>query len=371
MRCFASVAVFFVADIAFRRGFMKKNFFYGIDVFKLLCAVLIVCIHTAPLESLSTRANSLLVNCFCRVAVPFFFVSSGFLVFKKVQIGQNFGFSPIWKYVKKILWLYLFWSAVYFPFTAARIYRNRGTGAALSIFLDWLKNMVFSAGYGFLWYLPATAAAVLAVGFLLKKRVSINAVLAIGFCLYLVGLCGQSYFGLVRQIPHSPELSAAVKSVYDFIGTTRNGIFEGFVFIALGAKLSQKENFGTLKKSAAGLALSLILLCGEFALVSKMRWRLEFDMYLMLLPCAWFMLKTALCFRPNLPEKLLRLCRPYSSLIYFTHMLFIDGYCLFTRAEYTDSFLMFAIGLLPALLVSTAVILLSGKKHFSFLKKIY
>ena len=144
-----------------------------------------------------------------------------------------------------------------------------------------------------------------------------------------------------------------------------------FVFIALGAKLSQKENFGTLKKSAAGLALSLILLCGEFALVSKMRWRLEFDMYLMLLPCAWFMLKTALCFRPNLPEKLLRLCRPYCSLIYFTHMLFIDGYCLFTRAEYTDSFLMFAIGLLPALLVSTAVILLSGKKHFSFLKKIY
>ena len=350
---------------------MKKNYFYGMDVFKLLCAVLIVSIHTAPLESLSTRANSLLVNCFCRVAVPFFFVSSGFLVFKKVQIGQNFGFSPIWKYVKKILWLYLFWSAVYFPFTAARIYRNRGTGAALSIFLDWLKNMVFSAGYGFLWYLPATAAAVLAVGFLLKKRVSINAVLAIGFCLYLVGLCGQSYFGLVRQIPHSPELSAAVKSVYDFIGTTRNGIFEGFVFIALGAKLSQKENFGTLKKSAAGLALSLILLCGEFALVSKMRWRLEFDMYLMLLPCAWFMLKTALCFRPNLPEKLLRLCRPYSSLIYFTHMLFIDGYCLFTRAEYTDSFLMFAIGLLPALLVSTAVILLSGKKHFSFLKKIY
>ena len=81
--------------------------------------------------------------------------------------------------------------------------------------------------------------------------------------------------------------------------------------------------------------------------------------------------ETALCFRPNLPEKLLRLCRPYSSLIYFTHMLFIDGYCLFTRAEYTDSFLMFAIGLLPALLVSTAVILLSGKKHFSFLKKIY
>ena len=108
MRCFASVAVFFVADIAFRRGFMKKNYFYGMDVFKLLCAVLIVCIHTAPLESLSTRANSLLVNCFCRVAVPFFFVSSGFLVFKKVQIGQNFGFSPIWKYVKKTVWLYLF-----------------------------------------------------------------------------------------------------------------------------------------------------------------------------------------------------------------------------------------------------------------------
>ncbi len=365
MRCFASVAVFFCCRYCFSEGLYEKRIFYGIDVLSSFAP----CLSSAytPPPRIAEHSGKFPA---CQLLLqgwpcPFSLCRRAF-GFQKVQIGQNFGFFSHMEIRQKNTLALSFWSAVYFPFTAARIYRNRGTGAALSIFLDWLKNMVFRRGTVFV-VSPATAAAVLAVGFCLK-RVSINAVLAIGFCLYLVGLCGQSYFGLVRQIPHSPELSAAVKSVYDFIGTTRNGIFEGFVFIALGAKLFKRE-LRNLKKSAAGLALSLILLCGEFALVSKMRWRLEFDMYLMLLPCAWFMLKTALCFRPFAGKAAAPLPPVQLAYIFHPHALHRRLLPFHPGRVYRFAFLMFAIGLLPALLVSTAVILLSGKKHFFVLKK--
>ena len=50
--------------------------FNSIDVFKLICALLIVCIHTDPLENYNILANYILVDIFARIAVPFFFVAS-------------------------------------------------------------------------------------------------------------------------------------------------------------------------------------------------------------------------------------------------------------------------------------------------------
>ena len=45
----------------------------AIDACKLIAALFVVGIHTAPLDSLSESANFTLFECFSRFAVPFYF----------------------------------------------------------------------------------------------------------------------------------------------------------------------------------------------------------------------------------------------------------------------------------------------------------
>lgn len=348
---------------------MEKRHYYSVDIVKTVCAVFIIFIHTEPLSSVNGQLNSLLVNCVCRIAVPFFFISSGFFLFSKCGV-KNPDMTAVKGYVKRILFLYLIWSAVYFPFTALKILYPENGETAFSVFAGWLKNMIFSAGYGFLWYLPATVVAAALTAAFLKSGMGINKIIFIALALYCVGLCGQSYYGLVRLIPFPEGFLNAVKSVYDIFGTTRNGIFEGFIFIVLGARLSESENAGRFKNNMLLFAAFMLLLTAEFVFVGKMKWHLEYDMYLFLIPAAYFLFRSAISFDKPLASKHLRLLRPYSSLFYFVHMLPIELYCIFTKRPYTNSVLMFFIAFIPTVIISTLIIFVSEKKHFGFLKKI-
>ena len=62
----------------------------GIDLVKFICSYLVVIIHTAPLSSYFMTYGDLLhiyiIQYFCRLAVPFFFVASGFLLFRKTDL---------------------------------------------------------------------------------------------------------------------------------------------------------------------------------------------------------------------------------------------------------------------------------------------
>ncbi len=349
---------------------MERKYYPAIDIVKIVCAILIVFIHTSPLGTVNGTLNSLLVNYISRIAVPFFFISSGFLLFKKTDVKDP-DFAVIKKYLKRILILYLFWSAVYFPFTALQMYWSRPSGQALAVFANWAKNMVFSAGFGFLWYLPATLVAVAVVSFLLKRGLKINTVIFIGAILYCIGLCGQSYFGLVSAIPLPDGLKNVIKAFYDFTVTTRNGVFEGVIFIALGAKLSQEEKNGSFGLSAAGFAISEIFLLAEFWFTSKMGWQLEYDMYIFLVPAAYFLMKAVLCLDPKISREKIRFLRPYSTLIYFTHMIPAEIINIALNGKVTNSPLLFLTVFIITLVLSTAIVLLSRTKRFGILKNIY
>lgn len=52
----------------------------SIDLFKFLFAVVVVMIHTTPFKNASETFSYYFSNTFCNLAVPFFFVASGFFV---------------------------------------------------------------------------------------------------------------------------------------------------------------------------------------------------------------------------------------------------------------------------------------------------
>lgn len=62
-------------------GYMKSSNHTFIDIFKFIAALLVVAIHTTPLEDISAKGNFYFENMLCRIAVPFFFAASGFFFF--------------------------------------------------------------------------------------------------------------------------------------------------------------------------------------------------------------------------------------------------------------------------------------------------
>ena len=60
-----------------------KKSYTGIDGFRFLAAFFIIAIHTSPLSSFSETGDFVLTRVFARVAVPFFFMTSGFFLISR------------------------------------------------------------------------------------------------------------------------------------------------------------------------------------------------------------------------------------------------------------------------------------------------
>ena len=79
--------------------------FNGIDIVKFICAFLVCVIHIPPFQTDLFGLNHLnfwLQNYLCRIAVPFYFTASGFLLFRKTEFN-NLNQNRIKKYCAKIL----------------------------------------------------------------------------------------------------------------------------------------------------------------------------------------------------------------------------------------------------------------------------
>lgn len=61
----------------------KYKNYTGIDFFRLIAAILIITIHTSPLASFSATGDFILTRIVARVAVPFFFMTSGFFLISR------------------------------------------------------------------------------------------------------------------------------------------------------------------------------------------------------------------------------------------------------------------------------------------------
>lgn len=73
-----------------------------LDGFRVISALLVVSIHTSPLESISPDADWLLTRVIARIAVPFFFMSTGYFPgksWKTAGYGKDCGsfVSFIWR----------------------------------------------------------------------------------------------------------------------------------------------------------------------------------------------------------------------------------------------------------------------------------
>lgn len=145
-------------------------------------------------------------------------------------------------------------------------------------------------------------------------RVALQLALASG--LYLIGLLGDSYYGVVEALP---ALWRAYDSLFELFDYTRNGLFFAPIFLMLGGLMAERKRLLPKAQAIAGFAVSLLLMSAKAMLLRKSGFPRHDSMYVFLPPCAFFLFQFALHFR----VRKVRSLRTASLLIYLVHPMMI------------------------------------------------
>lgn len=236
--------------------------FNGIDIVKFICAFLVCIIHIPPFQTDLFGLNHLnfwLQNYLCRIAVPFYFTASGFLLFRKTEFN-NLNQNIIKKYCFKILRLLGTWTF-----------------------------LLFVGGSGQLWYLGALVLAVIILSVLIKKETPMRWIVLISVILFLVGLLGDSYYGFIEPLKSYFIPKLFVVGYETVFSTTRNGVFFGLIFVLIGALFAQKRIVINNIFAIVGLIISFIIMFFEVYLLRHYSHPKDYNMVLSLLPVIFFL----------------------------------------------------------------------------------
>lgn len=275
----------------------------ALDLFRLAAALLVICIHTSPLESVSTDGDFFLTRILARIAVPFFFMTTGYFA----------DFSDLRKLRRPLLKtaaLYGLSIVLYIPFGVYSGYFNKfSLGAAL-------RMLIFDGMFYHLWYFPAVIVGLLIV-FALKK-LSAGKALVIALVLYVFGLLGDSYYALgARALP----LRVLYNVLFGLFTYSRNGLFFAPIFLLLGSLLHRKgsNNAAENIENLGGLAISFTLMTAEGLLLNGLKIPRHDSMYVFLLPTAFFLFRLLL----SVNIRAFPLVRQASAWTYIVHPIVI------------------------------------------------
>lgn len=300
-------------------AYKKRRGNAAFDWFRLVSAFWIVAIHTGPFSGINGEVDDYLTYCIGRIGVPFFLMMTGYFVLSGTGAPGNArpeeGKRKISQTLKKLGILYLAATVLYLPLTWYAGNLPRTVGEAL-------RWAVFDGTFYHLWYLPgAMLGVVLTAGLL--RHLKPQAAGLVAFCLYLLGLLGDSWYGLVRQ---NPVLAAFYNGVFSVCSYTRNGIFLMPVFLWMGAIQGRRRMRWSRRKSWMGFGISLAAMLAEGGITRHLGYQRHNSMYLFLPLVMYFLFDILIAGRDGRKSALAvpgRRLRKIAMYIYLLHPLCI------------------------------------------------
>ena len=352
------------------QDFANKQYVYpSLDLMKFICSVLVVMIHITPFGEYEFL-NFVIHNYVARIAVPYFFVTSGFLLFRKTS-NDDFNINYTFKYVLRLLRMYLIWSVVYF-YLNYRIIINDERGSLHGI-LIYIRDFIFVGSYGGLWYLNATIFSVTLISILIKKKCSLRLIILLAGILYILGLFDQSWFGLITPLRQIPEFWFGLRLLQKVIVTTRNGLFEGFLFVGFGMMFAFNLIKITRKKALWGFIISMLFMFIETIVVRHFNLAKQQDMYLFLVPVTFFLFDLVLHMEIK-ERKIYSILRVLSVLIFYIHVwiIFIVNESFdYLNIDVNSTTLKFILVIFLSILVSCGILKISRMKQFWWFQYLY
>lgn len=241
-----------------------------LDKFRILASILIVAIHTYPLSTINENLDFVFTHIFCRIGVPIFLMITGYFILPKAIQDKK----SLMKYTKKIAKIYLLCMILYLP---VNIYAGKLKGIN---FIGILKSIFIDGTFYHLWYFPALILGIWITYFIIKHIKNKNGLILVSI-LYVIGLFGDSYFGIAEKWTVTKTFYDAIFNIFDY---TRNGLFYVPIFLYLGYimkninwKISKRDNI-------IFILVSLVLMILEGMILHHFNLQRHDSMYFMLIP---------------------------------------------------------------------------------------
>ena len=323
---------------------MEKKEYYGIDLFKFIMSFCVIAIHTSLLNEQSHVFYSLII----RMAVPFFFLSTGFLLSNKLNDSNEYNLNIIKNQITKFLKKYLLWSFIYLPLT---IYGTIRYKYLFSIIITKFLFMGEEYNSWQLWYLLSSVYAFVFLFFCFKKNINSKKMFSIIFFIIIL----KSLFDYYEVNYENFNMIFIVKVIRKTIRNFR--IFNGIIFIPIGTKL--KKIKVPFKINTFLFFLSLLLDYYIKNIIVS-----EYISIITIISLFNFVKEL------NLKKSIIYIYfRKISSIIYYIHMYIFTIYSLIRYKKINFGFEMFLVTSILSFVFSIMYIFISKKIENNQLNK--
>ena len=344
---------------------INRRSYASLDIAKFIAAILVILLHLAPGLGLFNTFIS-------RLAVPFFLVTAGYFLFRKMP--DSLQPAVMRNYAGRVLRLYLVWTVLYYiglPLLTPPY--NREDIAFLTHPAEVLYRVLVTGSWSVLWYLIALLWAVLLCWACLRLGFGVRGTLAVSGIFYLIGLLGQAYSPLLSALP---GVQTCLHVFLDPLGGSRTGLFFAFFYFALGLALSRAKPLPR-SKCLAGLLISLSALLAEVLLLQQLASAaglddLHPDFYLFTAPVTWFLFSLLLQIGGESRPVHQRL-RSMSTLLYCSHILIWrgTGFLCWVLGLTLDGWPLFFTIFLLSMAFSVIITILAQYKPLRILRWLY
>lgn len=285
---------------------------YGLlEIFQFIAALLVILIHCGRLSS-NPYSHFILKSLLCRIAVPFYFVCSGYFYRQKTEEQVNYSK----KYGRRQIRQYLKWSLLYLPFGFYFLIQKGVTFPLIPVGLA--AALVYTGVWYHLWYIPALLTGLFLVR-KVKERMGYLAAFVLFGLLFLIG-SAETYSTFIQSTV-AGNLYAMYRS---FFFTTRNGLFFSPIFILCGFFLSDYKNHALfVSHSGKGLVFSVLLLLFEGWLFYPKQGD-DKNFLFALIPVALFLMAYSLQKQIERRGRAIVSLRSINKSLYFLHPLFLE-----------------------------------------------
>lgn len=248
-----------------------------LNIMKFIMAVFVMMVHFSPFKTIHPVLHFISIHGFTRIAVPFFFLSSGFLVSERGIIPPQ----RLKKTLIKLIKLYLYWTLLYSPLIVLQLINTPSTQHWL-ITLN--RNLFFEGSFIHLWYFVASIIGLIIVT-TLQRFLKSHLIFTLLILLFILGVLGDSYYGLSMTIPY---LSTFKTTLFQFINTTRNGVFFAPLFIYTGILIKQFQPNIKMQTLLISIFIILILSFIEIFFLRNQGWARDYNLTFLIYPLSVF-----------------------------------------------------------------------------------
>lgn len=312
-----------LSNLKIERGIMENQLkkYNSIDMMRLLCAIMVVAIHTQPFMEYKNIAGYFATYIFPRLGVPFFFAVSGYFYLNSLMAGKK----VFVKYVKRLMTIYIIWSFIYYMVDLIQALRYHNS--LKDLVKRSIINFFMYGSHYHLWFFPTLIFCVV-VTTILRKH--LTALTIVSYLFYGAGCMVGAYYGLGSRLPFINVLFHS-----DQLEIIRRNLFMGLPFFLLGYVLSiinpklSKVNSNTL---VCAYIITAIFYLSEIFILGALRLQTNIVITVFLYPL--LALAMLLCFRFPLPhlDTHAKFCKISANFMYYSHPLFMFVFAkAFTR----------------------------------------